>query len=81
MEEENLDQGETQNMLVIDPNEDPNQDYAPMNEMGGPFGNQPPFSGHGNGNLVPRDVIPEEENERTQDSALLKITEEREETK
>lgn len=81
MEEDNLDQGETQNMLVIDPTGGPHQDYGPMNEMGGPFGNQPSYAAHGDGNLVPKDVIPEEENERTQDSALLKITEEREETK
>lgn len=72
-----------QNMLVIDPNNDPNEDYAPSNEMEGMFGQsmQAPYHAHNDANLVPRDVIQEDENERTQDSALIKITEEREETK
>lgn len=70
-------------MLVVDPENQPAEDYAPNNEMDGMFGNpqKAPYSAHGDANLVPRDVIPEEENERTQDSALIKITEEREDTK
>jgi len=69
-------------MLVIDPSSEANNDYGPINEMEGPFGQQRgKYTVHSDNNLVPRDVIPEEENERTQDSALLKITEEREETK
>lgn len=70
-------------MLVIDPSNDPNQEYAPINEMEGMFGNgiQAAYHAHGDANLVPRDVIVEDENERTQDSALIRITEEREDTK
>ena len=70
-------------MLVIDPSNEPGEDYAPMNEMDGMFAQNRGghFHGQNNKNLVPRDVIVEEENERTQDSALLRITEEREETK
>lgn len=68
-------------MLVIDPSNEPGAEYAPMSEMDGMFGRGGAFHGQNNKNLVPRDVIVEEENERTQDSALLRITEEREETK
>ena len=69
-------------MLVIDPSEQPQNDYGPINEMDGIFGhNNMPMYGAHNGNLIPRDVIQEDENERTQDSALIKITDEREETK
>lgn len=69
-------------MLVIDPNEEPNEDYSQPNEMDAAFMHKKaPYSAHNDANLVPRDVIPEEENERTQDSAMLRITEEREETK
>lgn len=69
-------------MLVIDPSDQPQNDYGPINEMDGIFGhNKMPMYGAHNGNLIPRDVIQEDENERTQDSALIKITEEREETK
>jgi hypothetical protein len=70
-------------MLVIDPNDLPNDDYNPENEMSGPFGlKSAPYHVHGDSNLVPRDVIPEEENERTQDSVMMRrITEEREDTK
>lgn len=70
-------------MLVIDPTNDPGAEYAPMSEMDGMFGRGAGahFHSQNNKNLVPRDVIVEEENERTQDSALLRITEEREETK
>jgi hypothetical protein len=73
----------TQNMLVIDPTSDPNEDYAPSNDMEGMFGQniQAPYHAHNDSNLVPRDVIQEDENERTQDSALIRITEEKEETK
>ena len=72
-----------QNMLVIDPTNDPNQEYNPYNDGEGMFGQnvQAPYHAHNDANLVPRDVIPEDENERTQDSALIKITEEREDTK
>lgn len=75
---------EVQNMLVIDPSNDPNQEYAPTNEMdGGMFNHnmEAPYHAHNDNNLVPRDVIVEDENERTQDSALIRITEEKEETK
>ena len=70
-------------MLVIDPSNEPGEDYAPTNEMEGMFAQNrgSHFHGQNSKNLVPRDVIVEEENERTQDSALLRITEEREETK
>jgi hypothetical protein len=69
-------------MLVIDPSEQPQNDYIQNNEMDGIFrNNNMPMYGAHNGNLIPRDVIQEDENERTQDSALIKITEEREDTK
>lgn len=70
-------------MLVIDPTSDPSQEYNPYNESEGMFGQniEAPYHAHNDANLIPRDVIQEDENERTQDSALIKITEEREETK
>lgn len=82
MDGDDLDQGEPQNMLVIDPN-DQNAEYQQMDEMNGQFGpNDAPYHAHDDPNLVPRDVIPEEENERTQDSAMLnRITEERDDTR
>lgn len=75
-------QQDVQNMLVIDGADQPTDDYAPNEEMNGMFSNNnhPQYSAH-NGNLIPRDVIPEDENERTQDSALIRITEEHEETR
>lgn len=77
------DQGETQNMLVIDPQDRPNDAYAPISEMDEIFeaNKLAHFQYQNSKNLMPRDVIVEEENERTQDSALLRITEEKEETK
>lgn len=70
-------------MLVIDPSNEPVNEYGQMAEMDGIFGNgiRAPYHAHNDNNLVPRDVIVEDENERTQDSALIRITEEREDTK
>lgn len=67
-------------MLVIDPSNQPANEYGQMDGM---FGNglRAPYHAHNDNNLVPRDVIVEDENERTQDSALIRITEEREDTK
>lgn len=70
-------------MLVIDPSNNPAEAYNQFNESEGMFGQNmnAPYHAHNDDNLIPRDVIPEDENERTQDSALIRITEERDDTR
>lgn len=80
---EGEDPQDIQNMLVIDPTNDPESAYNPYQDVEGMFGQnmEAPYHARNDDNLIPRDVIPEDENERTQDSAMIKITEEREDTR